>query len=199
MINENNRPIVHVGFDSPNSWGKIDFRLDPQQGYLPVQISQRLIAPDRKPYPEMQIYVLAAREFDGGRWFPTHIVGVSFPEPGQSAFLVRDIRVTELEVDQKLTAEDLAIDIPAGTVIRPADPKAHHKHYFRLRQNEQVSPDDIPGLANMLAEAKNNPLMDTAIVRPDSAVGSWLMIGGGVLLACAACFVYYRRRNHVVP
>jgi hypothetical protein len=194
------QPAVHALF-AGKQWGEIEFFFDPSRGYAPLMVSKRLISPEGKRYTESRTYLLEARGCSKQRWFPTHTATVHFPEAPGKLHSIVDLRVTELDVEGKVTDDDLAIEIPAGTVVHWDPAELHLKQYFQLRQDEKIRPKDLPRIAAMLEQSEKTRapgpavLMDTAI-RDYSSSGStkWVLMGAGLAILGASFFVYRRYR-----
>lgn len=167
------------------------FALDPARGYLPIEVATDI--PNFPSQPAVRTFLRSAMECTAGRWFPERVTEVTVPQKPGNRYQVQEIAVLELNADVKPTSDDLAITIPAGTMINHqlADGK-----YFRLKQNEKVSPDQLPRLFQMLDEVKPNVLMDTAIPRGNPwGWWAWAGLAFGVLLAIGGLLMYFRRRR----
>lgn len=181
------RPVIELLF-SHSGKPFTRFFLDPQQGYLPKEVVYYTAHEGVKVLNH--VYLLEAKDCGKGRWFPTHVLSIlaEYHNP----VLVRDIRVTELETDKHPTDGDFALAIPAGTQIRHA--KAGEPGLFNLKQDEKVTPDDIPRLFAMLEEKPKQPLMDTAIPKKGWPATS-IYYGIGAVVSLLVCFVLWRRRR----
>ena len=193
LVQIDRRPTIHADFElTAGDKTRFEFFFDAEKGYLPCRLNLHYIA--QEPKVEIQTCLLEAKDVGKKRWFPMHIVKLDRPEITSNSVNVVDIRVTELVVD-KVTDDDLSLDIPAGTVITWQDPAKHNLEYFRLRQNEKISPIDIPRLQAMLGRSKSEPLMDTAVkTYPEGSSTKWYLIGSGVVLLGASVIAYRRYR-----
>jgi hypothetical protein len=157
VAKQENQSVIHVGFKS-QEWGEEDFYFDPQRGHLPCMVSERLISPPPKgmPYPETRTYLKAAKECNNKGWFPLHFVRIHFPKQPNTTCGIVEIRVSFLDTDTQVTDADLTLELPAGTVIQA--PSDRYWQFFSLRQNEKVTPGDIPKLQEMLkkVDQRNN-------------------------------------------
>jgi hypothetical protein len=147
-----NQSLAVVGFKS-GFWGKKEFLFDPSRGYLPARIAEQTHGwPEKKPHSPHQTHLLEAKDAGKGRWFPMHVVNIRVPPEAGAQVDVVDVRVTELVVD-KVSKEDLSIDVPAGTGVTWSDVSVDGLCHFRLRQDEKLTPDDIPRLEEMLKKS----------------------------------------------
>lgn len=185
-------PVITVRFKYKDSFmlhGKKtfmtrDFSLDPAHGHLPAQMVL---------YFNDQIRDLVAvtdvRECSNGRWFPERSVQVITPDREGSLYDVHEIQLLELDADHRPKAGDFVHTFPAGTAVCEVDDMSK---FFRLKQDEKISVDDLPNLFGMLERVAVEPYMDTAIPRP-AWWQSWVLGLGGLVLALGGAFVLVRR------
>jgi hypothetical protein len=108
-------------------------------------------------------------------------------KPHTPGVRLREVKVTELDVDRRPKREDLAIEVAAGTAVCNA---ADYKQAFATKQVEHIHVDDLPRLIKMLhrTTAAGGLPMDTAIHVKRSY--GWLRwAGGGILLILAGAAV----------
>ncbi|MCI0740753.1 MAG: hypothetical protein L0Y72_17015 [Gemmataceae bacterium] len=170
-----------------------EYYFDPSQGYLPLKMVQHCEPPWSGEKHDVILHLLSAKECSRSRWFPMKWLQIHV-YPNRAAVELVELRVTEFEPDKKPTDEDFSIVLPAGTLIQGESENARvPRKSFRLRQQEKVTPDDIPRLAEMLDNVGKVPLMDTAIARPGLlARAKWPLIGAAVALLAVAAFIYLR-------
>ncbi len=190
------KPVIHVGFTS-TEFGKIDYYLDPQQGFLPSEIVENLISPEGRKYPEYRTRVLEVRKTSNNRWFPWHVVRTFALELKGQAVFVHDFQVMELDVDKKPTAEDLSIELPPNTRIQTS-PLSKRDLHFRLRKAEKVSPVDIPKLAKMLEQDRESKLEDTAVNKTEFNFVAWILTGMGAAVLGVSIFLFWQFRTRQV-
>jgi hypothetical protein len=188
-IQIHNRAMIELAFADK---GKTVYRffLDPQQGYLPKEAIR--YAPKQTKEEVVHAYLLEAKECTRNRWFPMHTVRLLLPS--RKPVSVVDIRVTELEVDKRPAASDFAVTIPAGTAIKSA--RQDIRQFFYLKQQEEMNPDDIPRLFQMLEDAPKQPLMDTAVHAPGWSNKSYVLAGSAVGLLFVGGALWCWRRRH---
>ena len=108
-----------------------------------------------------------------------------------------DVVVTELEVEKRPTAQDFSTVLPANTMIHRDGDRA----FFKLKQDERVTPDDLEELFDKLEKSKTTPRMDTAIEHTADRPGWWVWAaaGGGALLILLGVFLWWRKRRLARP
>jgi hypothetical protein len=187
------RPVVTVRFDqrkqaeAPKRFEAISrtFAFDPSRGHLPIRM--QLFARG-KHYST--VFVTQVRECANKRWFPERTIEVSKEE---DVYLFREMLLLELDADQRPKHEEFSFTIPAGTSV--VEFGGDMKKFFRLKQDEKISVDDLPTLFKMLENKKANPLMNTALSehRP-SWWYRWLLGGVGLAVTLAGTLFLVRRR-----
>jgi hypothetical protein len=190
VIKEDGRTVVHLQYEigSRTKW----FVFDPQRGNLPLKFRSIDNDPKGIRVSEFQSHLLAAQDVGKGRWFPTHVLAFTVPTDPARPFAVADYHVSELVVD-KVSDEDLSLEIGAGTTIFRRDMPIGSKERMTLRKDERISPDDIPRIEKMLKDAPYEPLMDTAIPHPSRRwYKRWYFVLGSVVTLVAG-FCLYRR------
>jgi hypothetical protein len=109
---------------------------------------------------------------------------------------VTEIRVKELDVENKPTSDACAILLDVGTNIERESNRNEPPDVFRLKQQERITPEDLPRLEDMLSRRRQEPLMDTAVhAHKTLSWWHWALIGGNVILILANGFAFYRRRR----
>ena len=187
-------PAVHVNIKSWE-WGNADWYFGPNQGYLPLLQKKHSFSPTGKHYPENQTHVLESRQLGKQGWFPTHIVQVFFGYAQGDPVRVVDFRVTELT--DKVTDDDLSVEVPAGTSVFWDSDENQNSNQFRTRQKEKLRPDDIARIMKMLDQKTTEPLMDTAIRVEEQSRSKWYIAGSivAVFVVAIALFRRYRGRS----
>lgn len=189
------KPVVHVHGQAQSF--DVEYYFDPSRGSLPLKV----VCHNEPPWSAQKFdsvrYLIEAKPCTQGRWFPMRWI-LLWIYPGRSAVEVQEIRVTELDVDNRPTAKDFAVVIPAGTeIVQELKDAKGAPVAFQLRQEEVVSLEDLPRLAKMLEEKANNPLMDTAIVRPGKFDWvTWMLFAGGAVSLGGAIFIYRKARKN---
>jgi hypothetical protein len=190
-------PVVHVRAQAKSI--DYEYYFDVRRGYWPLKFVQHLEPPWAGEKHDHVIHLVKAQECGRQRWFPMTWVEVSI-YPKRSSVLVSELNVTELDVDNKPSDEDFSILLPAGTAIdEDSHAPGQAPRSFRLRQQEKITPDDIPRLAKMLNVVAQQPLMDTAVHSPPPFPWvKWSLFGGGCLALALAVVVYRRREGGTV-
>lgn len=185
---------VHVNIKSWE-WGNADWYFGPNQGYLPLLHKNHSFSPTGKQYPENQTHVLETKQLGKQGWFPTHIVQVFFASAQGDPVRVVDFRVTELT--DKVTEEDLSIEVPAGTSVFWENDENQNRNHFRTRLKENLRPSDITRIKEMLGKKTTEPLMDTAIRVEEQSRSKWYIAGSivAVFVVAIALFRRYRFRS----
>jgi len=143
-----------------------EYYFDVSKGYLPLKAVRHVEPPWAGEKFDLILHVLQAKECSNQRWFPMTLLQIDVT-PGKPLVDISELRVTELDVDRKPTDEDFAITIDAGTMIKLETRDTHKAPpFFYLKQQEKVTPEDIPRLARMLENVVSQPLMDTAVQSP---------------------------------
>ena len=185
------QPAEHVRM-SGQSFGTADWFFGPNIGYLPAKSSLQLISKSGQAYPQIQTFVLEAKNLESQGFFPTHVMQVFAGDHEKAPVRVVEIRVTELT--NKVTEDDLSIEVPAGTSVLWKNEENHNDSHFRTRQKEKLRPDDIPRLMQMLEKKTAEPLMDTAIQVESSGLSKWYVAGAIVAVFVVAIFLFRRFR-----
>jgi hypothetical protein len=109
-------PLVVEGpGDEPKERSQFTFLVDPQQGYLPLQMWHAY-----EGRIEHQGFITRVRRCSGSRWFPERIVTAQRIETAnvdsrdRGRYFCRELTVTELDVDHPPQDKDFAIQVPAG-------------------------------------------------------------------------------------
>lgn len=184
-------PVVSMAWGHRGKVPNCRYHFDTQRGHLPLQIESidnrdgRLIA---------RIFLTSVRECSRGRLFPERIVDVEYPTKPSAPCSVSEIKVLELDVDNRPSPDDFVVLVAAGTQVHnPVDMKSH----FYTKQDERISIDDLPKLAEKCKNAKSTPRMDTAIQAPPAKRG-WLLWVGGAALGVLLLWAGYLIRNRFV-
>jgi hypothetical protein len=160
LVTEGGDALIHSEYNFGSRLRSL--YLDPSRGYLPKRYGSFEIASNGERGHEFQTHLLDAKDVGKGRWFPMHSVAFMVPAKKGDLIRLRDIQVGELVIDN-VTDGDLELEFAAGTTVCRYDKPAGSREYFTFRQNEKISPTDIPRLEKMLKEAGERPLMDTAV------------------------------------
>ena len=192
----NGMPAIGVQFDGRNGehmFGSVQYFFNPAQGYLILHKKRTYSAKSSMPRSSNeQVFLLEGRECSRQRWFPERAIVLLPTEQGK--FMVREIKVLELEVDKKPLSVDFTLTVPVGTQV--LDYHDFSKGTFELKQEERISLENLPDLFEMLDKVKSNPRMDTGIPERRSRDWlRWLGIASGVLLVAAGVFLILRRRK----
>jgi hypothetical protein len=190
-------PIIHVRGRAVSI--DHEYYFDPSRGYWPLKFVSHCEPPWAGEKQDIVVHLVKAQQCSRQRWFPMMWLQLTiFPKRG--SVLVSELRVTELDVDNKPSDEDFSVVLDAGTSVETLPQGVEAPHSFRLRQPEKITPDDIPRLAGMLATVAEvpsratRPLTDTAVhsSRPFAWL-KWSLIGSGCLVFVVAVLVYRRR------
>ncbi len=166
------------------------FTVDLTRGSLPTRIE--LISETGLKSVSTTV-VPQIRTCSKGRWFPERIVTFLKQTPTQSPCLVKDFKVTELDVDHRPPKDSFSIDLPAGTVISQF---GEPQNYFKTRRVERTGPDDLGQIQQLTEKVPQVPQTDTAIVVPRSYTWVWYAIAGGIgLLGLLFVLRRYRVRR----
>jgi hypothetical protein len=188
------RPVVTVRFkekhifkapEGPLEFTKV-FSFDQSRGCMPIRMTTLW-----NGKPKKQVFV-TLRECSNQRWFPERTVIVYTPDKRDALYSLLEIKVLELDTDQRPDRGEFRLKIPAGTaVLEFGNPGP----FFKLRQDEEISIDDLPTLFEMLKQVEVNPRMDTAI--PHSHPYGWIRWPLGILgvLVALGCLVFVVRRR----
>ncbi len=188
-----NQPTVGITVVPSNDVDKTEktFFLDAHQGFLPKQYSYRMGGKHFQG-EVVRAYLLEAKRCSGDRWFPIHTVRLMFPD--KSPVTVMDIRVTELDVENRPSDVDFEITLPAGTSIISERPES--TAHFALKQQESLNPSDIPRMFKLLEDSTRVPLMDTAVRKPGWTLMTYLYAIGTFIILLVGCFLFWRWRIH---
>jgi hypothetical protein len=188
----NLRPI---GFGAVGSPLAVKFFFDSAHGYL---IRKLEIYNEMTGDPLTETYVTDLSECSRHRWFPTRWVKViSKQQMDTSPFVTREVTVTEFDVENRPTRDDLSIEVKAGTQISyQLDGTS-----FKTRQRERIHVDQIPTLIEMCHKKEQNPVMDTAINPPPvPKPPRWpWYLGGAVAVTALLALVWWRRKASHPP
>ncbi|MBS0203461.1 MAG: hypothetical protein JSS49_11215 [Planctomycetes bacterium] len=181
----------------------VAYWIDPDRGYLNF-ITEYTEKGTGKLSHRMRI--LDVQE-DQGRFFPKHAIKV-FPmrtSTGLTLVEVREMRVTDLDLSYKPTAEDLTIHLPKHTQYSDGINPNSSKSLFRSNEAEfaPIHVDEIEGIYNQLmglvVERTKEDAASAAVRNPGQSVQRrsslyWL---AGVNLAVVAVVVaiFFRRRR----
>jgi hypothetical protein len=193
------RPLVTVRFKSkvsfkPGTPEEIKFSyiysFDSSKGYLPIRMTA--LWNDK---PKTQVFVTHIRECSNQRWFPERTVAVVTPDKAGALYDVSEGKLLELDADHHPDKNKFFFTIPAGTTVLDfGDPNG--RNFFKLKQDERISVEDLSKLFEMCEKSAHNPLMDTAI--PHSSISSWIRwtvgLAGLILVSCGSYFLVRRYR-----
>lgn len=159
--------MVKVVFD----WSgmAVECYFDPARGHL---LRRQTITQVAGPTAGTQDITewLEPREVKPGRWLPSR-VHERFKQPAMAHWIVREMRVTALTVDDRPARADLTLNMPAKHRVQD---HAESLRLFYLRNDESVHVDDLDRLWDTLetvvkekelAKAASRRLPDTRIVR----------------------------------
>lgn len=187
------RPVITVRFDqrkqaeAPKRFEAISktFAFDRGRGHLPIRMQLFV-----RSNLYTTVFVTQVRECTNKRWFPERTVEIS---KDGDVYAVREMLLLELDADQRPKHEEFSFTIPAGTSV--VEFGGDMKKFFRLKQDEKITVDDIPTLFKMLERAKANPLMNTALSehRP-SGWDRWVLGAVGLTVTLGGALVLVRRR-----
>jgi hypothetical protein len=155
--------------------------IDLNRGALPVRVEHSY---DNSQLKSITL-VPEIRPCSKSRWFPDRIVSFVKQSNTQSPCLVRDYKVTDLDVDRRPSRDAFFIDIPAGTVICQFDDS---RKYFKTRQPEKVGPDDLARIEQLTVEVPRVPQTDTTIVAHRSHTWIWYAAIGVIGLLVTTFF-----------
>lgn len=164
----------------------VTFTIDLTRGSLPVRVEMMY---ENGAAGASYTVVPQIRACSNGRWFPERVVTFLKQTPTQSPCLVNDFRVVELDVDRRPSKGDLAIHLPAGTIVNQSDDP---RKFFKTRRPERVGPDDLARIQQLTEEVPKNPRTDTTIVLPRRYAWVWYVVPGVVGLLVLA---YLGRRR----
>jgi hypothetical protein len=171
----------------------VTFTIDLKRGSLPTRIDRMY---KKGEAGISSVVVPQIRSCSKGRWFPERVVTFMKQFPTQSPCLVKDFKVTELDVDHRPPADAFTIDLPAGTIVNQfEDPRK----FFKTRQAERVGPDDLARMEQLTEKVPVVPQTDTTIVTPPRYTWVWYAVAGVIGLLIVAYIVWrYRasRRQH---
>jgi hypothetical protein len=160
----------------------ISWFVDEQRGFIPVEMWFTL--PDGKILWKM--FVTKMRHFTPGRWFPERCVSVHINgDEEDGSHNIRDVVVTDLEVDIQPEPEEFQIDLPQGmrlqkdgmlgsVIVLPA-PKTVGLDNLDTWEQRTVT------RAEERARAENPPKNDARMVWLVAAIGAALMVLGIVI------------------
>lgn len=174
----------------PKSDAALSYTIDLARGFLPRRFEQSW----SKGGGGTVAVVPQVRKCSRDRWFPERVVVFSQHAAGKPGS-VQDFKVTELDVDNRPSKDDLTVSLPAGTNVLQY---GNSLKSFKTRRPERVSSDDLDRMYELTEKVPEEPLTDTAIVVPPSRAWIWYAAGGGVLAALAAAYFgrrYFTRRG----
>ena len=187
--------VIPIGFGENNAPETVRYRFEPSKNFA---IRWAEVFDFRTGRLSTRVAATHFAKCSKGRWFPTRWVLVS-EQVGPKGVMFKELKVTEFEVDKRPDADQLAISMKAGTeVIYRSDMSS-----IRLRQDERIRADQLPGLLDLIKKAKSNPQKDTAIPPPPQSFlqkyGVWcLSFGLSVFVFGMIAFVRRARRQPVV-
>ena len=184
------RATVRVKFvdkRSPVVW-QIDY--DVARGYLPIRIA-RWVEPTKDGEPRRnvhEVWVTEVKDCGKGRFFPTRHVLCYVPDAPGSKVSVSELVVRSVDPDYEPTVEDFTFTLPAGLPVIFF--RSNQAPKFTPRQDETITPADLPKLFEMVELKQRDPLADTAL--PRERTRWWLWIGFGLLTVGASALVLRR-------
>jgi hypothetical protein len=173
-------PTIHLLIEE--STGALEFWLDPQRGFLPVECEWRVLGQDGKARVQLRSALVNAKDCGKGRWFPLHIICGWSPPDGGDRVLLSIVRVSRLQIDNEVDDEDFQLTLPAGWYMYRNSAADSPFSAFRLRQLEKVLPAQLPKLEKKFEEAQSNPRMDTALPRSSPSIRRYLAASVAALL-----------------
>lgn len=182
--------LVGVRFDgqkyADGSAHESETWFDRDRGYLPVEYRTRSMPTDA--YRNGAI--TEVKEFRPGRYFPMRRVMWWGDEKGPGKWHYAEVVVLELDVENRPTQKDFSTVFPAGTQVLGAG------GYFKLKQEERLSPNDLDELFDKLERSKSEPQMDTAIEHTGERKGWWMWAAvGGAGLILLGVWLWWRKRR----
>lgn len=196
VVTEGGATGIHLEYQTESS--RMSILFDPNRGYLPVRCELFSVTSNGERRPGLLVQMLDAKDVGARRWFPVHIVSFSEPRRHGQTLSLMDYRVNELVMD-KVSDEDLRLELPAGTTVLRRDMPVGGREYITFRQNEKLAPSDIPRLERMLTDSAKLPMMDTAVnPRNRQSYWKWAALALGAVLLAVTLFLYLRHRRAVV-
>ncbi len=157
---------------------RLKYYLDPNRGFLPIYLWDTNPTTGRKL---CEAYITDIKECSHGRWFPERSV-VVFGVGATPPFKTQEIKVLELDVDNRPSKRDFYLDLPAGTQISIPT----RSQWVTFAQDERVGLDDLqrlhqrcieyPKTLNGLPGAEQPSGLRTAL-RWTLSVGTLLIVG----------------------
>jgi hypothetical protein len=179
-------PAFCVSFSVAKGRGRLEYALDMMRGYLPLRATDFA---DGKVFS--RTYLTHIRACSGGRWFPERAVYIWEPkQPGQP-YELREVKVVELDVDNRPKPEEFVMELPAGTAVINVPEK---RPTYLLKQQERVAPEDLTRLFELSRVVAQQPRADTA-VHPRGRYGWVRWVGLVALLGLVVGVVAWQVRR----
>lgn len=171
------------------------FFLDPKRAYLPVEIWCPV-----KGQPDIKVFVTHVRACSNARWFPERCVVVWLPprEYKDAGVTVRELRVTELDVDRPPAEEAFAVTTPHRLQLHDG---SNPNSGIQIQAGRTIHVRDLPSLVR--GQELQTQAHGGASVPEDSRLPFWVIIGLNVIVVTALMAVWYghrrARRGHRPP
>lgn len=184
--------LVRVGVGLQATFG-----FDPGRGYMLVYAS---FLSGRSAMRAFEVYVTAAKKCAGDRWFPTRTILVNSPD-SSPPFKVRELQVTDLDVETPPSVRQFHIKLPAGVQVS----NIGRPEWITLQKPQSIGLSDLSGLRERCAAhgREFREIRDRAKALAEGKVtgrwpwGSFLLIAANILvIIVVAVVVLDRRRQH---
>lgn len=160
------------------------FYLDPERGYLPIEMQSFM-----NGQVFAHTFTTDVRACSNNRWFPERTV-IAWPKPGDDGPLrVRELRITELEVDEPPDDDEFAL-------VAPQDLRFHNgvdnTARVKVEAGRRIHVDDLPAL---VAESEHRILPSDAPLSASSSLRRWLIAANVAILLTLCAIAFYRRHK----
>jgi hypothetical protein len=197
LVEDNGTPLVSLTVENASEKARVDYRFDPERGYLPVHL-WKSDPTTGKCYDET--FILEARNCGSARWFPTRAIVVEDKDaPWPKS--VRELRVTDLTLGPQ-GGKEFFLDATAGTRVLIAHSAISA---FKVQQDVRINESQLESLVQRAAEhraAREQSRKAEAFSSTAPISGGWpirrvLFINGIVVTSLVAVFIWRKYKMRI--
>jgi hypothetical protein len=181
-INGQQLEIVTISTKTSSHQPIMKFGFDPKQGFLATYIAEYNESTHK---PICEAFILETKKCSGDRFFPVKSVVGTFRPNNNNKLSIRNIVVTDLDVDTPLDPDLFRFEIPAGSQVSVPSIK---DQWMIVEEPLSIMPQDIEQLQQKCIEyAKAYIKKHTTLpeFEPDLKRGNWIktiLIVAGLIL-----------------